>query len=373
MNFIVSTSALLKSLQMINGAISTGAVLPILADFLFEIKGNVLTVYACDLETTMSTALDLQQSSKDGKIAIPAKMLVDMLKTLPEQPLTFKVDEKSFGIEISTENGHYKLSGENPDDFPKIPTPDQTSEVSIPAQVLSEAFSKTIFAVSNDDLRLAMTGVFVQLSPDGVNFVSTDAHKLVKFTRSDVKSAKSENFILPKKALNLLKNSLPHTEDAVNLGYNKSNAFFTFGLTRLICRLVDATYPDYTGVIPTNNPNKLTVNRLELQNALRRVQIFANKTTFQVIFTIKGNELKMSAQDIDFSNEGIERLSCNYSGNDMEIAFNARFLIEMLGVMDSNEVDMELSTPSRAGILRPVDKNENEDLLMLMMPVMINV
>ena len=373
MNFIVSTSSLLKSLQITQGAINSNAVLPILADFLFVIKGNQLSVFASDIETTMSTSLDLQQSSKDGKVAIPAKMLVDMLKTLPEQPLTFKVDEKTFGVEISTEKGHFKLSGENPDDFPKIPEPENTSEVSIPSAVLVEAFAKTLFAVSNDELRLAMTGVFVQLSPEGVNFVSTDAHKLVKFSRTDVKSPRDEHFILPKKALNLLKSALPHSEEAVNMGYNKSNAFFSFGNNRLICRLVDATYPDYTGVIPVNNPNLLSVNRLDLQNALRRIVIFANKTTFQVIFSIQGNELKMSAQDIDFSNEGLERIPCNYSGESMEIGFNARFLIEMLGAVNSDEVEMELSTPSRAGILRPAEKKDNEDLLMLMMPVMITV
>lgn len=371
MKFIVSTISLLKSLQMISGVINATSVLPILEDFLFEIQGGKLTIYATDLETSMSTEVRVE-SKDNGRIAIPAKILLDTLKTLPEQPLTFKVDSKTFGIEITSETGKYKVAGENPEDFPKIPQPDGVTEVNVGANVLSHAIASTVFAVSNDDLRPAMTGVLMQVDQEGTTFVSTDAHKLVRLRREDLKSAKPAQFILPKKALNLLKNSLPQSEAATNVSYNKSNAFFSFENTRLICRLIDATYPDYNAVIPQNNPNKLTVNRLEFQNALRRISIYANKTTYQIILTIAGSELKISAQDLDFSNEANERLTCSYEGNDMEIAFNARFLIEMLGVLDSNEIEIELSVPTRAGVLRPSDVKEHEDLLMLVMPVMIN-
>jgi DNA polymerase III subunit beta len=371
MNFIVSTTSLLKSLQTISGVINSNSVLPILEDFLFEIHGGKLTVFATDLETSMSTELKVEAKDK-GKIAIPAKILLDTLKTLPEQPLTFKVDEKTFGIEITSETGRYKLSGESPDDFPKIPQPEAVTEINIPASALSNAIAKTLFAVSNDDLRPAMTGVLFQLSSDGITFVSTDAHKLVKLTRKDVKAAKAAQFIVPKKALGLLKAALPVSDAGVNVSYNKSNAFFTFEDTKLICRLIDATYPDYNAVIPQNNPGKLGINRLEFQNAMRRISIYSNKTTYQVILSIAGSELKISAQDLDFSNEANERLTCSYEGNDMDIAFNARFLIEMLGVLDSGDIEIELSTPTRAGVLRPTDKKDNEDLLMLVMPVMIN-
>lgn len=371
MKFIVSTSTLLKSLQTISGVINSSSVLPILEDFMFEIKGGNLTAFATDLETSMSTELKVE-SKENGRIAIPARILLDTLKTLPEQPLTFKIDEKTFGVEITSETGRYKLSGENPDDFPKIPQPEAVTEINIPANALSNAIARTLFAVSNDDLRPAMTGVLFQVEQDGMTFVSTDAHKLVKFKRKDVKASKAAQFIVPKKALSLLKNALPASDAGVNVSYNKSNAFFTFENTKLICRLIDANYPDYNAVIPQNNPGKLAISRLEFQNALRRISIYSNKTTYQVVLSLAGSELKISAQDLDFSNEANERLTCTYEGNDMDIAFNARFLIEMLGVLDSADIEIELSTPTRAGVIRPTEKDENEDLLMLVMPVMIN-
>jgi DNA polymerase-3 subunit beta len=369
--FIVSTSALLKSLQTIGGVVSSNAILPILQDFLFQIEGNKLKVFATDLETSMSTELNIETRDK-GSIAVPAKILLDTLKTLPEQPLTFKIDGETSSIQIISETGRYKLTGENADDFPKIPQPDAALEINIPSSVLSHAISKTLFAVSSDDLRPAMTGVLFQLAPTGITLVSTDAHKLVKLTRQDVKSAKEAQLIVPKNALGLLKATLPNSDVSVNVSYNASNAFFTFGNTHLICRLVDARYPDYNAVIPQNNPGKLTLNRLEFQNAMKRISIYSNKTTYQVILSISGSELKISAQDLDFSNEATETISCGYEGADMEIAFNARFLIEMLGVLDANDIEIELSTPTRAGVLRPTEKNESEDLLMLVMPVMIN-
>jgi len=363
---------LLKSLQLISGVVNSNSVLPILEDFLFEVKKGKLSVFATDLETSMST--ELQVESKDsGKIAIPAKIILETLKTLSEQPLTFKVDDKTFAIEIVSETGNYKLSGENPEDFPKIPQADGTSEVSMAAGVLSSSVSSTIFAVSNDDLRPAMTGVLFQTDEEGTTFVATDAHKLVKLKREDVKSAKAAQFIMPRKALNLLKTALPHSEESVNVAFNKSNAFFNFGETKLICRLIDAQYPDYNAVIPVNNPNKLTIDRLEFQNALKRIQIYSNKTTYQVVLSISSSNLKISAQDLDFSNEAHETIACSFEGSDMDIAFNARFLIEMLGVLSSKEVTVELSTPTRAGIIRPQEHDASEDLLMLIMPVMINV
>lgn len=371
MNFIVSTTSLLKSVQMLSGVVSSTVVLPILEDFLFEIKNGVLTIYATDLETSMSTELKVE-TKDSGKIAIPARILLETLKTFAEQPLTFKIDKKTFGIEITSDTGKYKLAGENPEDFPKVPTTENVNELNISATNLQHAIAKTLFAVSTDDLRPAMTGVLLQADEVGANFVATDAHKLVKLTRSDVKLSSPSQLILPRKALGLLKSCLPSNEANVLLSFNKSNAFFAFENTKLICRLIDASYPDYNAVIPSNNPNKLVLNRLEFQNALRRVSIFSNKTTYQVVLSINGSELKISAQDLDFSNEASEKIYCTYEGNDMDIAFNARFLIEMLGVLQSNEVELELSTPARAGILRPTEKTDNEDLLMLVMPVMIN-
>ncbi|MBC7652912.1 MAG: DNA polymerase III subunit beta [Oligoflexus sp.] len=371
MRFIVSTSTLLKHLQAVSGALSNSAVLPILENFLFEIKDNSLTISATDLQTSMTTSLAVE-SKEGGKIAVPSKILLDTLKTLPEQPIAFSVDDKTFAIEISAGDGKYRLSGENGEDFPKIPTVDDASSVNLPASVLAEAINKTIFAVSNDELRPAMTGVYCQLSPQNVTFVATDAHKLVRYRRNDAKADSATSFILPKKALNLLKSSLPSDDINVSIEYNNTSAFFKFANINLICRLIDERYPDYEAVIPQNNPNKLTLDRSLFLNCLKRVVIFANKTTHQVRLKINGSELNISSEDIDFANEAHERIGCQYDGEDMEIGFNAKFLIEMLNNLSGEEITIEMSTPNRAGILFPSIKDENEDILMLVMPVMLN-
>ncbi len=371
MKFVVSSSALLKQLQLIGGVIGTSAVLPILEDFLFDLKNGKLTLFATDLETSMSTVVDVESKEK-GKVAIPAKILLDTLKTFSEQPLTFKIDDKTFAVEVTSDNGKFKLAGENGDEFPKIPSADNVTEVSIPSSALSKAVSKTMFATSNDELRPAMTGVFFQLDGQGTTFVATDAHKLVRYKRSDTTAVKTASFIVPKKALNLLKTALPADETKVTISFNSSNAFFSIDSINLICRLIDAKYPDYNAVIPKESTSKLTINRNSLLNSMRRIAIYSNKTTNQVVMKIAGSELTMSAQDLDFSNEASERLSCNYEGADLEIGFNAKFLVEMLGVLESEEVVFELSGTSRAGILLPGEKDNDEDLLMLVMPVMLN-
>lgn len=371
MKFIVSTSTLLKNLQTLNGVISTNTVLPILENFLFEIKETKLTVFATDLETSMSANMEVE-SKASGRVAIPARILLETLKALPDQPLTVDFDEKTFGVEITTENGKYRLSGENGDDFPRIPVPEDVRHVELPAATVGRAIANTLFAVSSDELRQAMTGVFHELNADNITFVSTDAHKLVRYRRTDAAAKDATSFIVPKKALHLLKGALP-ADGKVRISFNQSNAFYKFGHFELICRLVDARYPDYNAVIPKDNPNKLIIGRMDLMSALRRSAIFANKTTHQVVLKIAGSQLQISAQDLDFSNESSERLTCNYQGEDMDIAFNAKFLIEMLGVLDTNEVALELSTPTRAGLLLPVDsEEEHEDILMLVMPVMVN-
>lgn len=371
MKFIVSSSTLLKSLQKISGVISSNTVLPILEDFLFKIEDGKLNVYATDLETSMSTELSVE-AKENFSIAIPAKILMDILKTLPEQPISISIDEVSFGIEITSDNGKYKLAGENGEDFPKMPTEQDASEVTIPAGVLSNAVTKALFAVSNDELRPAMTGMLWQFNEDGMVFVATDAHKLVSYERKDIKGGNGNSIIVPKKALNLLKSALPSNDTPVKLAYDASNAFLYFGNSYLICRLIDARYPDYNAVIPTENPNLLTINKDDIFSSLRRIAIFANKTTHQVVLKMAGTELSVSAQDLDFSNEASEKLVCDYAGSDLEIGFNAKFLLEMLSSLDGDDIKLELSTPTRAGILRPAESDENEDLLMLVMPVMIN-
>jgi DNA polymerase-3 subunit beta len=293
------------------------------------------------------------------------------LKNLPDQPLTFNID-KNFGIEITSDNGKYKVMGENPDNFPKAPVADDTTSFTMTASALVTAINKTLFAVSNDDLRPAMTGVYFELNPDSIQFVATDAHRLVRYRRTDVKCPKQDSFIVPRKPLNLLKAALPVNEDEITVSYNSNHLFVTHGTTQMSCRLIDARFPDYKVVIPSDNPYKMVVAKTDFQGALRRVSVFSNKSTNQVALNISGSELGLAAQDVDFSFEGNERMKCQYDGEDLTIAFNARFLIEMLNAADSPEVRLELSTPTKAGIIKPTELDADEELLMLVMPLMLN-
>jgi DNA polymerase-3 subunit beta len=262
--------------------------------------------------------------------------------------------------------------GENPDNFPKEPAADDANSFTMTSSALVTAINKAIFAVSNDDLRPAMTGVFFELDKKGITFVATDAHRLVRYVRKDVNCPQKDSFIVPKKPLSLLKSSLPDNDDELNISYNSNHLFVKHGGTELVCRLIDARFPDYKVVIPVDNPYKMTISKADFQNALRRVSVFSNKSTNQVALSISGSELQLAAQDVDFSFEGNERMKCQYDGEDLQIAFNAKFLIEMLGGADTNEINMELSTPTKAGIIKPTEQDENEDLLMLVMPLMLN-
>jgi len=370
MKFIVSSSQLLKQLQVLGGVINSNNTLPILDNFLFEISENQLKVSASDLETTMSAVVTIESDST-GSIAISARLLLDTLKTFPDQPLTFKTEGDSI-IEISSDQGKYDMAYFGGDEFPKSVSLPSPSKTVIPSNILATAISKTIFAAGNDDLRPVMSGVFFQFSSESLTFVATDAHKLVKYTRTDVTADKTAEFIMPKKPLNLLKGVLGGEEDVI-IEYNDANAKFTFENFVLICRLIDGKYPNYEAVIPKENPNKLTVDRASFQNSVRRVSIFSSKTTHQIRLKMAGTELNISAEDLDFSNKADERLSCDYQGDDMQIGFNSRFLSEMLSNLTSSEVLIEMSLPNRAGILTPIDgTDEGEKITMLVMPVMLN-
>lgn len=371
MKFIVSSSYLLKHLQVLGGVINNSNTLPILDNFLFELENSKLTVSASDLETTMNAILDVESSSQ-GNIAVPARLLLDILKTFPEQPLTFVVEDNNT-VEISSNHGKYALAYADGAEFPKaVELTDPSSTVLI-GDILATAISKTIFAAGNDDLRPVMSGVFFQFSPESLTFVATDAHKLVKYQRTDVQASQVAEFIMPKKPLNLLKGILAASESEVTIEYNDSNAKFTFDNIELICRLIDGKYPNYEAVIPKENPNKLSIDRSPFLSSVRRVSIFSNKTTHQIRLKIAGAELNISAEDIDYSNKAEERLTCDYQGDDMQIGFNSRFLLEMLNNLTSDQVSLEMSLPNRAGILTPVDGlDEGEFVTMLVMPVMLN-
>ncbi|CAM1349340.1 MULTISPECIES: DNA polymerase III subunit beta [Tenacibaculum] len=371
MKFIVSSSQLLKQLQVLGGVINSNNTLPILDNFLFELSENQLKISSSDLETTMSAVVEVE-STDAGAIAINARLLLDTLKTFPDQPLTFKTEGDST-IEIISEQGKYDMAYFNGEEFPKaveLPSPSSTE---IPSHILATAITKTIFAAGNDDLRPVMSGVFFQFNSKELTFVATDAHKLVKYTRKDVTADKSAEFIMPKKPLNLLKGILGGSEENVTIEYNDTNAKFTFDNVLLICRLIDGKYPNYEAVIPKENPNKLTVDRASFLNSVRRVSIFSSKTTHQIRLKMAGTELNISAEDLDYSNKADERLLCDYQGDDMQIGFNSRFLSEMLNNLNSNDVLIEMSLPNRAGILTPIDgTEEGEQVTMLVMPVMLN-
>lgn len=371
MKFIVSSSYLLKQLSAINGVITTNPVVPILENFLFEISDGNLTVTASDLQTSMITELQVE-AKEDGSIAIPAKILLETLRNLPEQPVTFSIDSNTYSIEINSDNGRYKLAGENATDFPKIPTVSDGYSVNMSSDTLGRAINNTIFATSNDELRPAMTGVYVKLDETNTTFVATDSHRLIRYRRVDVAADMGHSMIIPRKALTLLKSTLPAEMTNVNVEFNTSNAFFNFNQVKMICRLIDERFPDYENVIPLDNNNTVVIKKDELLSSLKRIAIYANKTTHQVRLKITGSELMVSAEDLDFSNEANERLACEHDGEDLEIGFNAKFLVEMLSNIDSDEITLKLSAPNRAGIITPNEKDEEEDILMLVMPVMLS-
>lgn len=373
MKFIVSSQVLLKSLQSISGVLSTNSTLPILDNFLFNLEADTLTITASDVETTMSVEVDLVKSEDEGIIAIPAKILIETLKTFGNIPITFNINMENHMIELATDDGKFKLSGYDGNEFPSTPSLEESSEIVIDAGILEQAISKTIFATGNDELRPVMMGVNFEFTPNGLIMVGTDAHKLVKYTQKSLKSDSDDNFVVPKKPLNQLKNILSRSKGDVVIKYNKVNANFEFNNYKLICRLVDNKYPNYEAVIPKDNPNNLVVDRVQFLNKIRRVSFFANQSTNQIKLSINGQELTLSAEDLDFTNEAHERLSCSYKGDNMEIGFNSKFLIEMLNNIDSEQVTMELSSPGRAGILLPFNEEEtDEQILMLVMPIMLN-
>jgi len=371
MKFIISSTTLLRGLQKISGVLTTNNTLPILEDFLFELGHESLTITASDLETTISVVVKPDMSESTGVIAIPAKMLLDIMKTFSDIPVTITV--QGTNIEIFAGEGKYKLIGHESDEFPQKPVLENTKSLSLNGSLLVNAFNKTLFATGNDELRPVMAGVFCEVSETSLTFVATDAHKLVRYRRNDVASEEYSSIILPKKPLNHLKNILPDDEGVdVLMEFNDTNAVVKFGDISMICRLIEGRYPNYEAVIPAQNPYRLTVDRKNLLTAIRRVSIFGSKSTHQVRFKLSGKELVLTAEDIDFASEAKERLTCSYEGDDMEIGFNSRFMLEMLSNLEPETVIIEMSAPNRAGIiLTEREEGDPEDILMLIMPVMI--
>jgi DNA polymerase-3 subunit beta len=375
MKFVVSSTELLSHLNAISKVISSKNTLPILDNYLFQLEENRLTVTASDLESTLITSLTLDNTEGQGDIAVPARLLNDTLREFPEQPLTFKIEQETFSIDIYSENGKFSIVGQSGDDFPQMPQikEDVSSTISVNHDILLSGISKTLFATADDELRPVMNGIFIELGENDLTFVASDAHKLVRYRRSDVKAEVAASFILPKKPAALLKNLLVKEDFDVKLQFDDKNAFFTLTNFKLICRLVEGNYPSYNSVIPTNNSNKLVVDRLEFYNTVKRVSVFANQASNLIKFQIDDSQLVVSAQDIDFSISAVERIKCQYEGDEIEIGFKSTFLQEILSNLSSAEVRVELSDPTRAGLLLPAEKESDvEDVLMLLMPMMIN-
>jgi DNA polymerase-3 subunit beta len=373
MKFIVSSSELQKALQTVSGVISNSQSRPILENFLFEIEKDILKVTASDGETTLITSLDVK-SDAEGKIAVPAKIFQEFVKTYGEQPLTLSVKDAEDGngklLEILDEKDNLAVALDHAEDYPEIPEFDAAQKVTISAGILSEALSNTLFATSNDSLRPVMTGVLFQFKEDETNFVSTDSHRLVVYKRTDLINAEPVEFIMPKKPLSIFKSILASANEDVSIEFNENMAKFTFGNNIWICRLIDGKYPNYSAVIPKENPNVLTINRNLLLSSIRRASIMSNKSTNQVRFKLSGNILHLHAEDTEFANKADMQIPCDYNGEDINIGFSSKFLTEMLSVLSAEDITMKMSQPNRPGIIEPVDGLEDEEkILMLSMPV----
>ncbi len=375
MKFVVSSTELLSHLAALSRVISSKSTMPILDNFLFQLTESALTITASDLESTLITSLELDNIEGEGSIAVPAKLFIDTLKEFPEQPLTFQIDGGSYTVEIFSDNGKYSITGQNAEDFPELPglNEESTSTLNINHVALKKGIEKTLFATADDELRPVMNGIYIELTPDYMSFVASDAHKLVRYRRTDAKAEFESSFILPKKPAGLLKNLLPKEEFDVKIEFDDKNAHFTLSSYKLICRLVEGNYPSYNSVIPTKNPNVMVIDRLNFFNTVKRVSVFSNQASNLIKLNINDNQLVVSAQDIDFSISAVERLACEYEGDEMEIGFKSTFLQEILTNISTSDVQVEMSDPTRAGLLLPADSgDESEDMLMLLMPMMIN-
>jgi DNA polymerase III subunit beta len=371
MGFTASSGLLLKHLKNLSGVVVQNPVVPILENFLIEVGNGILRTTASDLQTTVIAELPVE-TQKQTQVAAPARMLIETLSNMPDQPITITVDEETYGLTLLTDNGKYRISGENPVDFPKLPKMANTNALDIPGSVMLRAIATTVFAASTEETRPAMGGVYFHLDTDQATFVATDGHRLVKLTRQDITVEEEVSFIMPRKALQYLKSSLPNDATDVQVLYTTNNACFSFGTTQIYCRLIDERFPDYQAAIPVQNPNQLVIDRQELISSLRRILLFTSKTNYQVRFKIAAAELTLSAEDADYSNDGTERIPCDYTGDPLEIGFNARILHELLSNINSTLVTIDLSTPNRPGIVMPRQQEESEKVLMLVMPIMLS-
>lgn len=374
MKFVISSSALLSHLSTTSKVISSKNTLPILDFFLFDLSDGLLHVTASDLETTMRTTIKPESIQKEGIIAAPVKMLIDSLKELSEQPVTFEADEDKWEIRMSWKSGSITIPGTSGLSYPTPPQlSDEKQEVSFDPEILLTGINKTIFATADDELRPVMNGVFIDLSPEKTIFVATDAHKLVKYVVKSDNSSTAASFILPKKPANLLRTILLKEDDAVKVAFDSKNVMFTLSNSVLICRLIEGNYPNYNAVIPSNNPNKLIVDRVEFLNAIRRVAVCSNQATNLIKLDIENNVINLTAQDLDYSYSANETLSCSYDGAAISIGFKSTFLVELLSNIETPSIMVELADSTRSGVFKPIyDEPQESETIMILMPMLIN-
>ena len=372
MKFNVSSSKLFAQLQAVSRVIAAKNSLQILEAVLFDLEGDVLTLTASDSETTIRTSLIVEDAQGAGKVAVGGKLLLETLKEFSEQPLTFQIDEQNFGLNITSANGTYSFVGANGLEYPEMPVEDGENTFSMPAIVLLDAINKTIFCTADDELRPVMNGIYFDLSEEKIAMVATDAHRLVRYINEGVKGSQAVSFILPKKPAQLLKQVLQKEAEEVKVTFGQKNAKFEFGTTVIVCRQIEGRFPNYNAVIPQNNTNKVLVDRQTIVNACKRVAVFANTGTSLLKLALSENQIKISAQDIDFSTSAEETISCDYTGMPMAIGFKAPFLIEILANVASQEVVLQLADPARAGLILPAENEEGQDLLILLMPMLLN-
>ena len=373
MKFNVSSEKLFQQLQAVSRVVANKSTLKILECILFDLSGNILTLTASDGETTIRTAIDVDNAEGEGKVAFGAKLLIDTMKEFPAQPLTFTIDDYTFGMIINSVNGKYSFVGVNGNEYPEMPKEEEgCHHITMQSKVLLNAINKTIFCTADDELRPVMNGINFDLTEDHITLVATDAHRLVRYNNYSIKSPEPVNFILPKKPANVLRTVLTKDEEEVEITFGQKNARFEFDRTLIICRQIEGRYPNYNGVIPQNNSNCVIIDRLNLLAACKRTAVFANNTTSLLKLELTENNLTISAQDIDFSTSAEESIQCSYSGNPIAIGFKGTILSELLGNVDSSEVEIRLMDSTRAGLILPTENEENEDLLMLLMPMLLN-
>jgi DNA polymerase-3 subunit beta len=373
MKFNVSSSKLFSQLQAVSRVINNKNALPILDDVLFELSGNELRLTASDGETTIRTAIEVDGVEGSGKVASAAKLLLETLREFSDQPLAFTIDENNFAVSMVSQNGTYSFVGVNGNEYPEMPQNDaETQSLSLPATTLQNAIEKTIFCTADDPLRPVMNGIYFDITAENVTMVATDAHRLVKYTNNSVKTGIEANFILPKKPASLLKNLLAKEEAEVKVTFGQKNARFEFDKTIVVCRRIEGRFPNYNAVIPQSNQNIVTIDRQTMINACKRVAVFANNGTAQLRLALTENQIKISAQDIDFSTSAEELVQCDYQGTPMAIGFKAPFLIDLLSTIGTQDVQLKLADPARAGLILPVGEESNEEVLMLLMPMLLN-